>query len=219
MFVIIAFFQGLHHGLGTDHLVALTTLANRGATRREISRAGLRFALGHSSALVFLVGAALLFSFAVPRSWETHAEVFGGVLLILLGAWTLLEVLLKRAYVHSHMHDHWLWRRRHEHQHLHFKNPHPGRHLHPHFTTVFGGLFALSGLRSLFLTSMPILNAHSVLGALLAVAFFGLGITASMSAYGWLAGSTLGKCRKGSVSVILGSLSLMLGVYWIYISR
>lgn len=216
MILLFYFLNGLHHGLGADHLMAISTLAGRGASRREVSQLGLRFGLGHMGVLVFLGGLALIWNLSVPSSWESRAETVGGGLLVLLGLWTFTEWLREAGYIHSHQHQHQLRNAPHTHVHFHLGGDHPHQHIHPHFSTFLGGLFALSGLRSLLLSAVPILETRSLLWALAYILIFGLGIVVSMAVYGWVAGSALsGKGHRKWITLLLSALSVTLGVYWI----
>ncbi|MFQ5930431.1 MAG: hypothetical protein ACE5MK_12095 [Acidobacteriota bacterium] len=219
MLVILSFLNGIYHGLGADHLMAITALANRGGSRREVSLMGLRFGLGHMGILVLLGVAGLLWNFTASAAWESRAEMLGGGLLILLGLWTLLEWLKGVGYIHSHRHIHEHSDHTHSHLHFHFKAGHPNEHVHPHFSSLLGALFALSGLRSLLLSVFPILQARSMGWALLYILVFGTGIVISMTAYGLVAGSALSKARSRSgVTLLLSATSITLGVYWIWVS-
>ena len=48
------FILGFLHGLGSDHLMAITTLVSRGAKSKEALMVGLRFGLGHMATLVLM---------------------------------------------------------------------------------------------------------------------------------------------------------------------
>ena len=180
---------------------------------------GLRFGLGHVGVLFFLGCVALAWGVTIPSAWQSTTEMFGGSLLVLLGLWTFLEWLREAGYAHAHPHRHRTRRADHTHFHIHLKDRHPHRHLHPHFSTVLGGLFALSGLRSLLLSAVPILQSRSTLWVAVYILLFGIGIVASMTAYGWISGSVLssGLPRKW-LTLILGFLSVGVGLYWISIS-
>lgn len=219
MVLLLYFLNGLHHGLGSDHVMAITTLAGRGAGNREVTGLGLKFGLGHMGALVFLGGAALLMNLTIPASWESRAEAFGGGLLVLLGFWTFVEWLREVGYVHSHHHTHGRRPKGHVHYHFHLQGHHPHQHAHPHFSTALGALFALSGLRSLLLGAVPILQARSLFWALIYILIFGLGIVTSMAACGWLAGAAAQRQGHGQAVTLLVSLfSVALGAYWIWAS-
>ena len=214
MILFFYFLNGVHHGLGSDHLIAITTLVGRGGQLRETARLGLRFGIGHMGLLLVLGTVVLLGNVGVTVWWESKAEVFGGGLLVLLGAWTFTEWLKEIGYIHSHPHQH--SGQEHEHLHFHFKARHPHRHFHPHFSTLLGALFALSGLRFLLLGAVPILQSRSFFWAFIYVLLFGAGVVTSMSLYGWVAGSVLSRRPSRSwITLLLSASSVALGAYWI----
>ena len=219
MLVLISFLNGLYHGLGSDHLLAITALASRGNSRREIYLMGLRFGLGHMGLLVLLATGALIWNFTVSSLWEERAEMLGGSLLIILGFWTFTEWLKEVGYIHSHEHTHGEGQRRHSHFHFHWQGEHPADHVHPHFSSFLGALFALSGLRALLLSAFPLLQARSMAWALLYILVFGAGIVTSMSIYGLIIGSRLGNLlRRDGVTLLLSAASVSLGVFWVWSS-
>lgn len=219
MLGLLSFLNGLYHGLGSDHLMAITTLASRGGTRRQISLVGLRFGLGHMGILVLLSAAALMWNFSIPPSWESRAEAVGGGLLIALGLWTFTEWLKDVGYVHSHAHTHDGRQSSHSHLHFHLRGDHPHQHTHIHFSSLLGAFFAFSGLRALLMSAFPILSADSLHWALFYILAFGLGIVVSMTAFGLLLGSWLGRgLGRRWVSLVLSAASIGLGTYWIWSS-
>ena len=219
MLLFLYLLNGIQHGLGNDHLIAITTLASHGGQSRDVSLLGLRFGLGHMAMLVVLGAVALLWNFTVPAAWESRAGVLGGALLILLGGWTFAEWFKDVGYVHSHPHQHRHRGQAHEHLHFHLKARHPHQHVHPHSSTLLGALFALSGLRTLLLGAVPILQTSSLFWALVYILLFGAGIVVSMTVYGWLAGLAFNRRRHRSwISLLLGASSVTLGAYWIVTS-
>ncbi len=89
-------------------------------------------------------------------------------------------------------------------------------HTHPHASTLLGALFALSGLRALLITAVPIVQSESVWLILLYLGVFGLGIVVSMTVWGLAVGSALRGERSGHwVSLTLSLSSVALGIYWI----
>ena len=99
---------GFLHGLGADHLMAIATLsvhpdgAPDGVERREPIRVAVRFALGHALVLLVGAGGVLLLGWQIPALVERTGEIVGGVLLILMGGFTLWVVAAERLYGHTH---------------------------------------------------------------------------------------------------------------------
>lgn len=198
--------------------MAVGALASREKGLRQVVLVALRFGLGHMGLLLVLGSLALFKNVAIRPEWETSAEALGGAVLVVMGARIFQGWLKEIGYVHNHPHVHrWLWPRRHTHAHFHFKGRRGGRHIHPHTSTMLGGLFALSGLRSLLLGVVPVLETRSLPAALGTILLFGLGILFSMVAVGVLSGSTLlGGRRRPWISLLLALMSVGLGSYWVW---
>jgi ABC-type nickel/cobalt efflux system permease component RcnA len=181
----IAFATGILHGIGPDHLAAITAFgATVGGDFRRIVFFSVRFALGH---VVVLGVAGLLAKFGsmfLPERWERIFEVGAGGLLVVFGVLLLIALLsgVIRVHTHVHMHDHSV------HGHFHFHWSGLERHEHAHGNMaplVLGGLFALGGARSLII-ALPIALAPTMLESLLRVTAFAGGIVFSMVAYAYL---------------------------------
>lgn len=80
---------GLAHSLDPDHVAAMTTLVQPGATRRNALRAGLLWSIGHSLVLSSLVLLLIWLGFTIRPVLETGFEVMVGCVLIGLGLWRL----------------------------------------------------------------------------------------------------------------------------------
>ncbi len=218
--LLFSLLNGIYHGMGADHMLAVSTLARKGARRADVARLGLRFGMAHAGVLLVLFTLALIWNFSVSPAWESTAEVFGGAVLVLLGAWTFLEWLREAGYIHSHVHTHASGATPHTHYHFHLQGDHPKKHTHPHASTLLGALFALSGLRALLITAVPILQSKSLWLILLYLGVFGLGIVLSMTVWGLIIGSALKGERSGHwVSLTLSVSSVALGSYWIVAAR
>jgi hypothetical protein len=219
MTLVLGLLNGVYHGWGIDHLTAVATLAGKGASKKDVMWLGLRFGLGHVGILLLMGGFALLWNVTIPSSWQTAAEILSGSLLVLLGLWTFMEWLREVGYALPHSHHHGTRRSEHTHFHIHLRGQHPHRHIHPHVSSLLGGLFALAGIRSLLMSTVPILQTRSSLWASLYILLFGMGIVVSMTAYGWLAGSAIsGRRTRKWLTLTLACLSVGLGLYWISVS-
>ena len=217
---------GFLHGLGADHLMAIATLAvnaDRGddaTSHRASIRVAVRFALGH--ALLLLVGAAavLFLGWQIPVLVERTGEIVGGLLLILMGAFTLWVVWGDRLYGHAHPRGAYgapSW-----HVHLGRRDRHPAPHAHSGMAGLLGAVFAVSGLRALVLMA-PSLDggsAGSLLTLIYLVGVFAVGILLSMSLFGIVLARVLGSVwvvrtvgRGAALTTAIASIAL--GVYWV----
>jgi nickel/cobalt transporter (NicO) family protein len=210
---LVGIVYGAAHGLGPDHLAALATLMN-GADRGRALRACVRFGVGHAVVLGALGALAATTGWLVPEAWEQAAEAAGGALLVVLGAIALLRVLPLIVHRHAHVHDD--ANDPHEHWHVHLGDPVRHRHGHP---AMVGGALALSGVRALAIAVSPLLLAgRSLASALAFLLAFGLGVIASMLAFGLV--FQVGRRYLGGhvTAVGVGGASVVVGGWWIWAS-
>src|SRR5574341_324057 len=119
MLLAIIFLAGVLHGLGPDHLAALTALnAASGAGARRLLFFSTRFALGHAALLAVAGLATHSFRVSMPAGWEHGFEQATAWLLIVSGAAMLLALASGRLTLHSHSHEHPGGAHRHFHAHL-----------------------------------------------------------------------------------------------------
>lgn len=215
----VMFILGFLHGLGSDHLMAITTLVSRGAKSKEAFIVGLRFSLGHMATLALIGSLGIIVNFTIPLSFEKGSKILGGTLLVFLGGWILYDLLKGKFSLHRHLHAH--GGENHRHLHFHLWGRHKARHLHPHLPTLLGSAFALSGIGAL-LVVIPVVLAESTGKSILYVLLFGIGIISSMSIYGFITARFFRiflrnrLLFKGSL-VATGLISIFLGLYWIII--
>jgi ABC-type nickel/cobalt efflux system permease component RcnA len=193
MLLLTIFLAGILHGLGPDHLAAITAFgAVVGHDFRRVTFFSLRFAAGHA---VVILAAAFLAHFgrlAMPATWERGFDITAAIILLLTGLAMFAGLLSGRLSIHAHQHEHAHGEHRHVHAHL----GHPDQHRHGHGRLAFliGGLFALGGARSL-LVIIPVALAQTMTESLLRVAAFAFGIVVSMAAYGLVASGVLGRTQ------------------------
>ncbi len=190
MLLLTAIFAaGVLHGLGPDHLAAITAFgAAGGRDARRVAFFSTRFALGHA---VVIAIAGLLGKFGrllLPPAWEHGFEAASGWLLVFTGTALLAGLLTGRISLHAHPHIHPVRAQtgRHKHFHMHWLGSSVHQHTHGSFAALLGALFALGGVRGL-LAVVPIALAQTVAVSLLRISAFAAGIIAAMVAYGLLA--------------------------------
>jgi len=195
MLLAIIFLAGVLHGLGPDHLAAVTALnAASGAGPRRLLFFSTRFALGHAAVLAAAGLATHTLRVSVPAGWEHGFELATAWLLIVSGAAMLLALAIGRLTVHSHPHQHSGGAHRHFHAHL-LSGARDHRHAHGKLAATLGGLFALSGTRSL-LAVVPAALAETALMSFLRVGTFSAGMVVGMLAYGLVAGRVLSRLEQ-----------------------
>lgn len=109
-----------------DHLVAVSTLVAEQRRLRPAVRLGLLWGLGHLLPVALLGLPLLLLNLRLPPALEEWVDLGVGLLLVALGAGSLLR--LSRERLHSHRHAHG----RYQHVHFHAHRHGPGHaHVHP----------------------------------------------------------------------------------------
>lgn len=208
------FGQGLLHGVGPDHCLAIGALASRGGLRRAVA-VSFRFGLGHTLVLGVLATAAVVAGVAIPARWESALEVLGGASLLALGCWTLLGGAHADSMHHhgdgvTHAHD------LDEHA-----APAPagasgtvvagGR-----VPLVMGALFGLSGVRSLAM-ALPLMAQRNPAVLVVGVALFGMGVLLSMVLVGYLTQRVAAAARRveRGLRVLVGLSSMACGAWWV----
>lgn len=220
----LIFAAGILHGLGADHLVAITAVAAAGGGFQRITVFAARFALGHALVIVLAGAVAFFGKRFLPPHWEKNFELVAGASLLLGGVGLLVGLLTKRISLHIHHHEH--EGVPHKHLHFHFCHAESHRHVHGVFTVLLGAMFALGGARTM-LVATPIVLARDGFEFALRIAAFTAGIVLSMTLFGVLArilldrgskflGDPLARMRR--LSFLTACLCIATG-FWIIASR
>jgi hypothetical protein len=205
------FGQGLLHGVGPDHCLAIGALASRGGLRRALG-VSVRFGLGHTAVLGALATATVVAGVAIPARWESALEVVGGASLLALGCWTLLAGAGGGATHHHgdgvlHAHDLAEHGPREGSATVAAKGP---------FPLLAGALFGLSGVRSLVL-ALPLMAQHDPAVLVAGVLLFGFGVLLSMVLVGYLTQRVATAARRAErgLRALVGLSSMACGAWWV----
>jgi len=207
LLLIVIFFVGVLHGLGPDHLAAITVFGSRGSpSPSRLTFFAFRFALGHA---VVIAVAGLLAKFGkslMPPIMEARFDVAGGVLLVATGIVLVVGIALGKIRLHAHQHHHPAGE--HKHLHLHLGELRRHDHAHGRVAVLLGAFFALGGFRAL-LTVAPIALAPALVQSVLRIAVFTLGIIVAMVAYGLASGSAFQQLesKKGTLGILWAQCS------------
>lgn len=206
MVLLFAIFAaGLLHGIGPDHLAAITAFGV--AVEHDFRRVlwfAIRFAGAHALVIAVAGIAGYFGRMLLPERWENAFELGAGGLLVLVGLTALIGLATGKIKVHEHLHQHRYDPHKHLHVHVVAEDAKPWNHDHAHQGTehVHGGmaatlgiLFALGGTRSL-LAVVPIAVAHSLAETLLRVTVFVIGIVLSMVAYAYITQNVFGRLAE-----------------------
>ncbi len=175
--LILAFSLGLLHALDADHIMAVSGLASKRPTFKSCIRFCYHWATGHGLALLSIAACVYFFGIAIPESLSGFAESLVGIVLILIGAWTLFDVFRKGLLVSFHKHEPDI-----HHAHWHQKNHHK---VQDHSALLVGVLHGIAGSAPL-LVLLPLSKMGSATMAMSYVLLFGLGVITSMAIFGGL---------------------------------
>lgn len=230
MFLLLAIFAaGLLHGIGPDHLAAITAFGV--AVEHDFRRVvwfAVRFAGAHALVIAVAGIAGYFGRMLLPVRWENAFELGAGGLLVLVGLAALIGLVSGKIKVHEHLHLH----HHHPHKHLHVhvvpeeakqwnhEHAHQGTdHVHGGVAATLGVLFALGGTRSL-IAVVPIAVAPTFVQTLLRISAFIVGIILSMVAYAFVTQHVFGRLadranKVGYAPVFLKASSYLLAGFCI----
>jgi len=196
---------GVTHALEPDHVAGISSLTSEYGHSRLSALVGACFSIGH----VMLVAAWLTVAYLLlgrtefPPVMESIGTVGVGILLSVFGAAMAISGLRRVIRVDQHNHS----EETHTHPHVHLPLPGFDSHNHGHDTASYlktglvGALFTLSPPVSMIIFSSTLLPDYGVTVIAMAVAAYGLTITATMSLLGAGAGAlfALTQQRSGRV--------------------
>src|SRR6267143_5456641 len=169
---------GLRHALDPDHVAAVSTIVSESKSLRRSSLVGTFWGLGHTVALLLAGIFVLALKFQISPRFALWMEFVVALMLILLGARSLLRSLRDyKVHVHRHTHDGT------EHVHVHVHRPgeqHRHRHLiklgaRPFVIGMVHGMAGSAALMILVLATLP-----SAVAGLVYIAVFGVGSVGGM---------------------------------------
>jgi sulfite exporter TauE/SafE len=229
---MIQLFTGLlmssvHVITGPDHLAAVTPLAIE--SRSKAWHVGLFWGFGHVLGMLLIGLLYFTFREIIPvEKISLHSELLVGVVLILIGCWSLVKA---RAHLHPH----------HIHPHLHTE-PFPYVHIHKHghegelehyhthervfrqnnlTALLVGTLHGFAGV-SHFLLILPTLALPSTADSVAYLSGFGSGTILTMVIYSIILGSLARRSAAatnhqlfGRMRVAAGIIAIMVGLVWI----
>jgi hypothetical protein len=192
--LVTALVAGFAHALEADHMAAVTAFVSRRPHPLRALGFGVRWAVGHSLAILLVGGALVLLDLRFTSTVEKGLEVAVGVMLFALGLWAFGSALHVRAYDDGHRHAH--------------ETGLP--HSHAHGTTWVGMAHGLAGTSG-FLALLPATLLASPWLAGGYVLLFAIGTVLSMGLYALVAGLLFH--RVGERAPLLGrGLRLCAGV-------
>ena len=208
---LTAVLLGSLHAFEADHLAAVTSFAVQKPTPRQSVGFGFRWAVGHGTSIL-LAGLFLIFlGLRIPEGATHVLERSVGVVLILLGAWTMMAT---RA-MHAHEHAHDGSRHLHLHSHL-FERGHD----HKHAPTLVGLMHGLAGAAPA-VALVPLAMFDTAFGGIGYLLLFAIGTAVSMSVYALFAGFLAGRATRAAtafgraIGQLTGVSTIIIGVVWL----
>ncbi|HKJ76528.1 MAG TPA: sulfite exporter TauE/SafE family protein [Gammaproteobacteria bacterium] len=207
----LAFGLGLLHALDADHILAVTTLACTRPRRRAALAFCGRWALGHGLTLFAIGGAVLLLGLAVPRELSHWAERLVGVVLLMVGAWVLVDLVRQRLRLGVHRHAGMP-------AHAHWRTPSASRG-HGHGAVLVGVVHGAAGSAPL-LAVLPVAATGAPLLGLAYLLVFGLAVLAMMLVCGGLLGQVWGRLPANGrwlagIRALVATGALAFGAHWL----
>jgi ABC-type nickel/cobalt efflux system permease component RcnA len=188
-----AFGFGIAHAFEPDHMAAVSTFVAGRPRPREAALFGVRWALGHGFSL-FVIGSIL---FWLKRAAEkSQPELFAsgvldrfvGLVLVVLGLWTLFQVLTSRAsHAHGHFHD----------GSFHTHGEDAGAHIHQGGLASLGmGVLHGAAGTGAFIGQTVVSLSSSYLFVFFYTLLFSLGVLLSMAVYAGALGGLITTFEK-----------------------
>jgi nitrile hydratase accessory protein len=202
---------GIRHALEPDHLAALSTLLTGERNVRKAAWLGVYWGIGHT--LTLLVAGTLLVVFRADMP-ASASDALAGAVVLLLVVFGFRAIYLSAGQTPAGQ--------PHSHSHVHGMTPAAasvrpwtiaGRPL------LVGAVHELAGSGAL--TALVMATIPSVGARLIYLLLFGVGSTLGMAALSGLMGWPIARVGTHgvvarSLSLVVGCISIMLGLYWGY---
>ena len=219
----LGFLLGMHHALEPDHIAAVSSVAARRSSVREIVKHGLTWGLGHTVTLFLFAGAALLLGQMIPEHLAERLEFAVGIMLVILGGYVLWQLWRDRVHFHSHTHggtSHF-----HAHGHRDDAIPHEhSAHEHGHGfrwrTLMVGLVHGMAGSAALLVIAVS--QVASPVYGLLYLVLFGVGSIIGMGVLSVVIAVPLAVSARSltwanrALQVVVGIVTVGIGANTIY---
>jgi high-affinity nickel permease len=152
--MISALFLGTMHAFEVDHVLAMSNIVSQKPKWKQAVRAGIFWGMGHTSTIVIIGVLMILLKVAIPEYYFHYFEALVGVMLILLGAYSIFQFFKNnKIVVHTHPHEHENADHHHTHSHLHVHVNNTEHHHHSHLSFGVGLLHGLAGSGALVIAA------------------------------------------------------------------
>jgi hypothetical protein len=207
---------GMRHALEPDHLAAVSTLVPGERSTFRAALLGVCWGLGHTCSLLVVGTILVIFRAEMPRRFADGFECCVALMLIGLGLRAIYLAASQGPAGPAHVHHHG-----------HTVHEHQGTPAHIHIGAwtlarrplIVGAVHGLAGSGAL--TALVVATLPSTAARVTYMALFGLGSTLGMAALSGLLGWPLARAGRSrglarALSLTVGCLSTVLGVFWGY---
>ena len=205
-FAGLALLLGFKHSYDADHIIAVANFLRKADTLKSAVKISVSWALGHMVTAAIVTTILYVFRESLLTAFLTNFEKGGGVMLVVLGFFSLKDLFG----LHSHTHEH--EGTRHEHPHRHARDFKGHIHKHMFGIGIVHGLASNDELLILFTAS---LGLATLSGILFGVAVFSLGVVLGMVVFALIFSYPLLRAKSDAiykaVTVITGITSVAYG--------
>ena len=207
---------GMRHALEPDHLAAVSTFVTGERTSARAAWLGACWGLGHALTLLAAGAVLVVLRAELPASASDGFEFSVALMLVGLGLRAIYHAARQGADGPAHLHHHGR-----------LVHVHPGASAHVHVgrwtlarrPLLIGAVHGLAGSGAL--TALVLATLPSTVARLTYMLLFGLGSTVGMAAVSGVLGWPLGHLARHrtlarSVSLTVGCVSTILGLFWGY---
>lgn len=215
----VGFFLGIKHALEPDHVIAVSTIVSSNRKVSNAIKVGLFWGLGHTLTLLILGLLLIAFKVQVPDQLGSFLEMLVGVMLVYLGAKSLIRLKKSRLHVHEHHHHNSQHHHVHSHQHT---SDHDHQHLSDQMSfksALIGMVHGVSGSGALVL--LVLMTVDTTVEAVGFISIFGLGTAIGMLMSTLMIVSLLKATERhaktsGRLTTATGWISVCFGLFYIY---
>jgi high-affinity nickel permease len=168
-----ALYEGLTHAFEADHVLAVSNIVSQRSKVWPAIKDGIFWGLGHTSTILLIGVAMILFKVNIPDSSFRYFEAAVGLMLIIVALYRLALFIRKEHYtIHRHSHEHAGTNKG---LHIHVGMSDKGLHKTAYGIGIVHGLAGSGALVVLVMAQID-----SVSGSLLYLLLFGAGSIAGM---------------------------------------
>ena len=209
--LLTALMLGSLHAFEADHIAAVTSFAVQKPSPQQSVGFGFRWAVGHGSSIL-IAGLFLIFlGLKIPEHATAVMERLVGLVLIALGAWTMMATRAMHAHEHTHHGS------PHLHLHSHLLS---GGHDHKHAPTLVGLMHGLAGAAPA-VALVPLAMFDTAFGGITYLLLFAIGTAVSMTVYALFAGYVAHRATRvaerfgRAVGQLTGLSTIIIGIVWL----